>query len=577
MRNREIAKIFNEIARYLKIEGVDFKPYAYEKAAVSLEAMKEDIGDIYKQGGIKALLEISGVGKSMAYHIEEYLKNGKIKAYEQLKKKLPLKIDELIKVEGMGPRKVKILYQKLGIKNLKGLEKAAKSHKIAPLFGFGEKTEKNILEGIEFVKRSKGRFLLGDILPIAEEVLEKIKSVKGVKEASLAGSLRRRKETIGDVDILVVAKNSRSVMDFFVALPGVEKVWGKGGTKASVHMRDGFDMDLRIVPEKSYGAALQYFTGSKDHNIITRKIAIDKGLKLSEYGIFRGVKMIAGKTEKEVYSAIGLPYIEPELRENEGEIEAGLNGKLPKVVNLKDMRGDLHCHSDWDGGADSIDQMCKSAMALGYEYLGISDHTKFLRIENGLDEKQLLAQHEEIKKINARLRQVFGGQEKFRILHGCECNILNDGSVDIKDEVLEILDYVIAGVHSSLKMEKKQMMARIEKAMKNKNIDILAHPTGRLVNSRDEYLVDFDKILHTAKETGTVLEINASPYRLDLRDLYIRRAKNEGVKMIINTDSHQKEQLNLMKYGIGMARRGWAEPEDIINTNSVEVLLKFFK
>jgi DNA polymerase (family 10) len=572
MRNQEIAKIFIEIAKYLKMEGVDFKPYAFEKAAISLQTLKEDVGEIYKKGGTKALLEISGIGKSMAGNIEEYLKNGKIKTYEQLKKKLPLKIDELIRVEGMGPRKVKILYQKLGIKNLKDLEKAAKLHKIAPLFGFGEKTEKNILQGIEFAKRSQGRFFLGEILPVAKEVLEKIKNTGGVKQASLAGSLRRRKETIGDVDILAVAENPEKMMDFFVSLPGVEKVWGKGGTKASVHMAGGFDMDLRIVPEKSYGAALQYFTGSKDHNIVTRKMAIDKGLKLSEYGVFSGSKMIAGKTEEDVYKAIGLQYIEPELRENNGEIEASLKGELPKIIEQKDIKGDLHCHSNWDGGENSIEEMAREAMELGHEYIGISDHTKFLKIENGLDEKKLLEQSEKIKQINSKFEI---RNSKFRILHGCETNILNDGSVDIKDEVLEKLDYVIAGVHSTLKMDKKRMMERIEKAMRNKNVDIFAHPTGRIVGQRDEYQIDFDKILQLAKETGTILEINSSS-RLDLRDLYIRRAKSEGVKMIINTDAHKKEQMSLMGFGVATARRGWAENGDIINTFPLEKLLEYF-
>ncbi|KKQ23380.1 MAG: DNA polymerase III [Candidatus Staskawiczbacteria bacterium RIFCSPLOWO2_12_FULL_37_15] len=573
MRNQEIAKILNEIARYLEMEGVAFKPYAYEKAAISLSALKEDVGDIYIKGGTKTLQEIPGVGKNIAEHIEDYLKNGKIKVYEQLKKKLPMKVEELIKVEGMGPRKVKILYQKLGIKNLKDLEKAVKAHKIAPLFGFGEKTERNILEGIEFVKRNKGRFLLEEILPTVKDVVAKIKNLKEVEQISVAGSLRRKKETIGDADILVVSKNAKKVMDLFVSLSDVEKVWGKGGTKASIRMRVGFDIDLRVVQAKSYGAALQYFTGSKDHNIVTRKIAIDRGLKLSEYGVFRGPKMIAGKTEEGVYKAIGLPFIEPELRENEGEVEAGLNGKLPKLVELKDIRGDLHCHSSWDGGKNSIEEMARSAMDLGYGYIGISDHTKFLRIENGLNGKQLLDQNVEIKKINEKLKKQ---KIEFTVLHGCECNILNDGTVDIKDEVLEKLDYVIAGVHSTLKMGKREMMARIEKTMRNKNIDILAHPTGRIVGQRDEYQIDFNKILQIAKETGTILEINSSS-RLDLRDIYIRKAKNEAVKMIINTDAHQKEQLNLMEYGVGMARRGWAEKEDIINTLPINELLKYFK
>ncbi len=581
MKNQELAKIFNDIARFLKMQDVAFKPYAYEKAAISLESLEKDVSEIYRQGGVKALMEISGVGKAIADHIEEYLKTGKIKIYETEKKKLPINLDELVRVEGMGAKKAKILYQKLGVKNLKDLEKAAKAGKIAPLFGFGEKTEKNILQGLEFLKRDKGRFLLGEILPTARNILEKLKKIKEIEEVSLAGSVRRRKETIGDVDILAVSRPigrgspeqaAKKIMNFFVKMDGVEKVWGKGGTKASVRMREGFDMDLRVVPQKSYGSALQYFTGSKDHNIATRRIAMDKGLKLSEYGVFKGKKQIAGKTEEEVYKAIGLPFIDPEIRENEGEIEVALNSKLPKLVELKDIKGDLHCHSDWDGGKNSIEEIAKTAMDMRYDYIGISDHTKFLRIEHGLNEKQLLKQHEAIKKLNLKLKN-----KNLRILHGCECNIMADGSPDIDDKVLAQLDYVIGGIHSQLKMPKKEMTERLIKAMKNPNIDIVSHPTGRLLGRRDEYQLDFDKILKIAKQTGTILEINSSPERLDLRGIYIRRAKAEGVKMIINTDAHQKEQLNLMEYGVSMARRGWAESKDIINTNSVEKLLKYFK
>ncbi|MEK7124399.1 MAG: DNA polymerase/3'-5' exonuclease PolX [Patescibacteria group bacterium] len=573
MNNQELAKIFNDMARFLEMEGVAFKPYAFEKAAYSLESLKEDAGDIYRRGGVKALMEIPAIGKSIAGHIEEYLKTGKVKDYEKFKKKLPLKMDELVRVEGIGPRKIKVLYQKLGIYDLKSLEKAVKNHKIAPLFGFGEKTEKNILQGLDFLKRDKGRFGIGEIMPIAKDILLKLENLKEVEKASLAGSLRRKKETIGDVDFLAVSKNPKKVMDFFCSLPGIEKIWGKGGTKASVRMKAGFDMDLRVVPEKSYGAALQYFTGSKDHNIVTRKIAIEKGLKLSEYGLFHGSKMIASRTEEEVYKELGMACPPPEIRENGGEIEAALKGELPKLVELKDIKGDLHCHSNWNGGKNSIEIMAGQAIDLGYEYIGISDHTKFLRIEKGLDENQLLAQKKEIEKINAKF---LANGQKFRILQGCEANILNDGSIDIKDEVLAQLDYVIAGVHSTHKMPKSQMMARIEKAMRNPNVDIISHPTGRLIGKRDEYQHDFDKMLEIAKNTGTILEINASPHRLDLRDAYIRMAKNQGVKMIINTDSHQKEQMNLMEYGISQARRGWAEKSDIINTLPVEELLKFF-
>jgi len=592
MKNLEIAKIFYDIANFLEMEGVAFKPYAYQKAAIVLETLKEDIEEIYQKGGLKALEEVPGIGKNLALKIEEYLKTGKIKYYQDLKKKTPIDLTEITRVEGMGPKKAKVLYQKLGIKNLKDLERAAKVHKIAPLFGFGEKTEKNILEGISFLKRSKGRFLLGEIMPTIKEVLEKLKSLKEVKEISVAGSVRRMKETIGDVDFLVVSKNPQPVMNFFTSLPGIEKIWGRGNTKASVRMQEGFDMDLRIVPTKSYGSALQYFTGSKEHNIATRRLAMDKGLKLNEYGVFQGSKMLAGRTEEEVYKAIGLPWLAPELRENEGEIGAALDRRLPKIIDYNDIRGDLHCHSNWDGGANTIEEMAQAAMAMRYQYLGIADHTKFLRIEHGLDEKQLFEQSKEINKLNQGLKiknlkpqplyreagpRPFEKGRWLKILHGCEANILNDGSIDIKDEALKKLDYVIAGVHSNMKMDKEKMTERIIKAMKNPNIDIISHPTGRLIGRRDEYQIDFDKILRAARETSTILEINSFPDRLDLKDVYIRRAKEAGVKMVINTDSHHRDQLRFIEYGIAQARRGWAEKEDIINTQPLEKLLQFFK
>jgi len=574
MRNQEIAKIFYGIASYLETESVAFKPYAYEKAAINLETLEEDVEEIYKKGGLKALKSLPGVGKSIAEKIEEYLKTNKIKYYEQLKKKMPFNLEEIIAVEGMGPKKAKVLYQKLGIKNIKDLQIAAKAGKIARLFGFGVITEKNIIEGIAFLKRSKGRFLLGEILPKAKEVYEKLKCLKEVEKIDYAGSLRRMKETIGDVDFLVVSQKPQIVMDFFVSLPGVIKIWGKGSTKASVRMKDGFDMDIRVVPKKSYGSALQYFTGSKEHNIVTRKIAINKGLKLSEYGLFRGAKKIAGENEKEIYKKLGMEWIPPELRENQGEIEVSLAGKLPKVTDYDDIKGDLHCHSKWDGGLNSIKEMAEAAEIMGYEYVGIADHTKFLRIEHGLDEGQLSRQRKEIDRINKKSQVP---SPKSQVLQGCEANILSDGSIDIKDEALKKLDFVIAGVHSSFKMEKTKMTERIIRAMKNPHVDIISHPTGRLLKRRDEYQIDFDKILKVAKETGTILEINSYPERLDLNDQNIRRAKTAGVKMVINTDSHRKDQLRFIEFGVAQARRGWAEKEDIINTQPLEKLLKFFK
>jgi len=574
MKNQELAQIFYEIADFLEMEGIAFKPYAYQKAAITLETLEEDVEEIYKKGGIKALEEIPGVGKSIAEKIEEYLKTGKIKYYEDIKKKTPVEMEELTAVEGLGPKMVKVLHQELGIRNLKDLERAARAHKIAPLFGFGEKTEKNILEGIEFLKRSKGRFLLGEIFSTVKEVYKKLNNLKEVEKVDPAGSVRRMKETIGDVDFLVISKKPEKVMDFFTSLPGIIKIWGKGTTKSSVRMKEGFDMDLRVVPAKSYGSALQYFTGSKEHNIATRRIAMDKGLKLSEYGLFRGSKIIAGKTEEEVYKALGMVWIPPEMRENQGEIEAALKGKLPKIIDYKDIKGDLHCHSNWNGGANSIEEIVKAAQDLGYQYLGISDHTKFLRIEHGLDEKKLALQRKEIDKINKKLKTK---NQKFRILQGAETNILNDGSIDIKDEALKKLDYAIAGIHSNFKMEKDKMTERIIRAMKNPYIKIISHPTGRILKRRDEYQCDFDKILRAAKEYKVILEINSYPERLDLNDQNIRRAKEAGVKMIINTDSHHKDQLRFIEFGIAQARRGWAEKDDIINCWSLEKLLKYFK
>ena len=581
MKNKEIAKIFYEIASYLEMERVKFKPYAYEKAAITLETLERDIKEIYQEGGKEALKRIPGVGESIAEKIEEYLKKGRIEYYENLRKKMPVEMEELARIEGIGPKRVKVLYQKLGIRTLKDLERAAKAGKIASLFGFGEKSQKNILEGIAFLKSSKGRFLLGEILPAAREIEAKLRTLKEIDQISITGSVRRAKETIGDLDFLATLKKTekteiavQKVMDFFVSLPGVVKIWGKGKTRSSVRMKQGFDMDLRLVPAECYGAALQYFTGSKEHNIETRKIAISKGLKLNEYGVFRGRKKIAGKTEQEVYQVLGMDWIPPEMRENQGEIELALAHRLPEIIDYRDLKGDLHCHSNWDGGANSILEMAEAAIEMGYQYLGISDHTKFLKIEKGLDERRLAQQRKEIDKINHRL-QVSGF--KFQLLQGAETNILKNGLIDIKDEALKKLDYAIAGIHSNFKMVREEMTERIIRAMKNPYIKIISHPTGRILKKRDEYQVDFEKILRAAKEFGVALEINSFPERLDLNDKNIKLAKEAGVKMAINTDSHHKDQLRYIEFGIAQARRGWAEKKDIINSQPLRKLLKLFQ
>ncbi|MDD5760482.1 MAG: DNA polymerase/3'-5' exonuclease PolX [Candidatus Pacebacteria bacterium] len=592
-KNFQLANIFKKIAVYLKMDDIPFKPEAYQKAALGLETMAESVEEIYKKEGKEGLLNIPGVGESIAEKIIEFLKTGKIKEFEEQKKKIPVDLDELMSVEGLGPKTIKALYEYLKIKNLKDLEKAAQEGKIRKLENFGEKSEKNILQAIEFLERSKGRFLISEALSVAEKIIEELKKLKEIEQISLAGSLRRKKETIGDIDFLATVKKgyphgAKKIMDAFTNMEGTIKIWDYGLTKSSVRFDLGIDADLRVVKDYEFGAALQYFTGSKEHNIITRKIALEKGLKLNEYGLFKKVKSlsqkskdiryqwkrISGETEEEIYKSLGLSYIEPELRENTGEIEAARAHQLPKIIGYNEIRGDLHCHSDWDGGENSIEQMAMVAMKMGYEYLGVSDHTKFLRIEKGLDEQQLLAQHKAIEKLNTKIQNT---GYKIQILHGCEANILNDGSLDINNEVLSQLDYVIAGVHSQMKMAKDEMTERIIRAMKNPNANIISHPTGRLINRRDEYQIDFDKILRAAKEYQVALEINAFPDRLDLNDKNIRKAVASGVKMVINTDSHHQGQLRFINFGIAQARRGWATKKDIINSWEIEKLLSFFQ
>lgn len=577
MTNQEIAKILYEISEYLAMDDVPFKPRAYEKAAAGIEGIEEDIDDIYKKGGIKALKEIPGIGAGIAERIEELIKTGKSKYYEQLKKKMPVQLSELTAVEGVGPKMIRKLYKDLGVRNLKDLEKVAKAGKIRNLEGFGEKSEENILKGIEFLKRSGGRFVLGFVMPDIRKIEKRIKEFPGVKKAVVAGSIRRMKDTIGDGDILVTVsseKAAKKVMDFFVNMPEVMHVYSHGETKSAVKLKNGMDFDMRVVPEESFGAALQYFTGNKDHNIALRKIAIEKGLKLNEYGVFRGKKQIAGKTEEEVYKVLGLKWMEPELRENTGEIEASLKNKLPKIIGYNDLKGDLQIQTTWTDGANSIEEYAKEAMKMGLEYIAITDHTKSLAMTGGLDEGKLERQGREIDRINQKSKVK---SQKFKVLKGAEVNILKDGKLDINDETLKKLDVVAIAVHSGFKMPKKEMTERIIKAMKNPYADILFHPTGRLINERPPYEVDIERIIKTAKETKTILEINAFPNRLDLKDEYIRIAINAGVKLAIDSDAHNISHLHYLEFGIAQARRGWATKKDIINTKPVDEFLKMLK
>ncbi|MBI3114737.1 MAG: DNA polymerase/3'-5' exonuclease PolX [Candidatus Harrisonbacteria bacterium] len=595
MTNQEIAHILREIGEYLDMQGVPFKPRAYEKVAEAVEALEEPVADVYKMGGLKAVEDIPGVGLSIAEKIEELLKTGKLKYYEELKKKTPVNLSELTRVEGLGPRKIRALYQKLGVTNLRELELAAAHGKIKTLEGFGEKSEQNILQSIRFLKSFGGRFLLGAALPLARVIVARLQSLKQVKRLEIAGSVRRRKETIGDVDILIISDKPKPVMDAFVAMPDVAAVVAHGETKSAVKMKNGLDVDLRVVPEDSYGAALNYFTGSKDHNIALRQLAIKKGYKLNEYGLFsagggRGERQIAGKTEEEIYEALGLTYIEPEMREMTGEIAAALrqaHGKengLPKLIGYGDIIGDLQTQTNWTDGGDSIQAMAEAAIAAGLHYIAITDHTKRLAMTNGLDEKRIVKQMEEIDKVNKKFQIsnfVPSGHlpagDKFQILKGTECDILEDGSMDLPDEILEQLDVVGASVHSLFNLPKKKQTERIIRAMENPNVDILFHPTGRLIGKRPPYEVDMDAIIVAAKDTGTVLEIDAFPDRLDLKDEYIRKCVEAGVKLCIDSDAHSATHFHVLEYGIAQARRGWATKKDIINAWPAEQMLGMLK
>jgi DNA polymerase (family 10) len=581
MANSEIAKILYEISQYLEMEDIEFKPRAYEKAGMAIEGLDQNISDIYKKQGLKGLEKIPSIGKGIAEKIEELIKTGKSKYYQQLKKKTPVKLSELTAIEEVGPKTVKKLYKNLGVKNLKDLEKAAKKGKIRNLENFGIKSEENILQGIEFLRKSGGRFLLGFILPEVRKIEQRIKEFPGVKKTALAGSIRRMKETIGDGDLLATVSNpktAKKVSGFFINMPEVAHVYSHGLTKSSIRLRNNMDFDLRVVPEQSFGAALQYFTGSKAHNIALRKIAMKKGLKLNEYGLFKGKSQIAGKTEEEIYKKLGLSWMEPELRTDTGEIEASKQGKLPKIIGYNELKGDLQMHTTWSDGANSIEEMARGAMKLGLKYIAITDHTKSLPVTGGLDEKGLLKHGREIDKINTRLRKSASArQEKFRILKSAEVEILKDGRLDIRDEILARLDIVGIAVHSNFKMSKKDMTERIIRAMKNPNADILFHPTGRLINQRPPYELDMEKIIRVAKETKTILEINARPNRLDLKDEHARMARQAGVKLSISSDSHSIQHFQYLELGIAQARRGWMEKKDIINTWPVEKMLKMLK
>ena len=569
--NREIATMLTEMAALLEMQGVAFKPAAYEKAAMNIESLDREISEIYKEGGMKALEAIPGVGKGIASHCEEMVKTGSFKEYRSLKKKIPVNISELLAVEGIGPKMINVLWQKLHIKNLAQLEKAARMGKIGALSHFGLKSQQKILQGIEFLKTSGGRRVLGFMLPEICSIEKMVQSFDEVEHTVVAGSVRRRRETIGYIDILAVSSKPKKVMARFIALPFIAHVYGKGLTKTNVKLKNGLDADLRVVPKESFGAALNYFTGSKDHNIALRDIAIKRGMKLNEYGLYKGKKIIAGKTEEELYRALGFKQVPPpETRENTGEIQAAMAGKLPKLIGYDDVRGDLQVQTTWTDGENSIEEMAHAAQKMGLEYIAITDHTRSLAMTGGADEKKLLKQVAEIRKIQQKF-------EKFRILTGAEVNIAKDGTLDINDETLAQLDVVGAAVHSYFNLTRADQTKRIIRAIENPNVDIIFHLTTRMINKRKPIDVDVDAVIAAAKRTATVLEIDAFPDRLDIKDEYIRKCVESGVKMSIDSDAHSVQHYQYLEIGIAQARRGWATREDIINTYPVEKMLRLLK
>ena len=572
MRNKEVAGKFYELAKLAEIAGENpFKIRAYLEAARRIENLTVPIEDLAKEN---KLTEIKGIGKSIAEKIEQYLNTGKIEKLEMLKEKVPPSLLELEKVPGLGAKRAKMLYETLGIKTVDDLRKAAESGRIRNLPGFGEKTEKKILEGLKSMRdKTVDRVLLGIAYPLAQSIVQELKESSPVDKIQVCGSIRRMKETIGDIDILVTSKKPDKVMDAFAKLPQVKEIIVKGDTKTSILTHENLQVDLRVVEPASFGAAIQYFTGSRQHNIHLRELAIKKGFKINEYGVFdlSTNKKIAGEREEDVYEALGLQWIPPEMREDRGEIELAEEHKIPALIELKDIKGDLHMHTTYSDGTASVEDMAKEAMKLGYEYIVISDHAKALGIANGLSIDKYLKEKKEIEILNKKYAP-------FKIFLGTELNILTNGDLDFPDDQLSIFDICLAGIHTAFNQSKEQMTKRVLSAIRNSYVRIIVHPTGRILNGRSNFDLDMDKLFAEAKKRGTVFEINASPERLDLNDLNAKKAKEGyGLKLSIDTDAHSTDSLHNMFYGVGVARRAWLAKDDVINTKSLKEFEEFLK
>ena len=566
IHNADIATALDEIADLLEIKGDNpFRIRAYRNAARIVGDHGEELAARVERGD--DLVQMAGIGKDLAAKIGQIVITGRIAYLEELRQEMPAGLLDMLRLPGLGPKRVKLLYHELKIQGLEQLAAAAKAGKIRELKGLGEKIEATILKAIETRQTEGRRFRRASVTPYAESLLAHLRATPGVKQAELAGSYRRARETVGDLDILVEAATPEAVMDRFTTYDEVQQILAKGDTKSSVLLRAGIQVDLRVVPAESFGAALQYFTGSKEHNIAVRKIAQAKGLKVNEYAVTKGDEAVAGWTEKEVYAALGLAWMPPELRENRGEVERAAAGEMPRLVERGDIRGDLHNHSTWSDGANSIAEMAAAAQARGYEYFALCDHSKRLTVANGLDEKRLAQQIKEIDQLNE-------GFKGFRLLKGSEVDILEDGSLDLSDEILKELDLVVVSVHSKFNLSREQQTERVLRALDHPCTSILAHPTGRLILEREPYEIDIPRVIEHAKQRGCFLELNANPMRLDLNDVYCQMAKQAGVLISIDVDAHRAQDLDLMTFGIGQARRGWLEKQDVLNTRSLKELLK---
>lgn len=570
VKNIEIAKIFNKLADLLELESENpFRVRAYRNAAVTMENLSQDVSQMVKNG--EDLTQLPAIGADLAKKIEDIVNNKEVELLKRLEEKNPVDFEQLSRVQGLGAKRIKKLYEALDIKNLDELADAAEKHEIQGLQGFTEKLEEQIADEVKKIKERYNRIKISTAEQYALPYVEYLKQNRNVKDIEIAGSFRRRQETIGDIDILATCqKDCESIMDRFVNYDEVDRVLSKGETRSSVLLKSGIQVDLRVVPQKSYGAALNYFTGSKAHNINLRKLAKQRNWKINEYGLFDGDKLIAGKTEEGIYKKYGLPYIEPELRGNGEELEAAAKGELPDLIKLSDIKGDLHSHTALTDGKNTLEEMVEAAQKLGYEYIANTEHSQRLAMAGGLNAEELAKNIKRIDKLNEKLKN-------FTLLKGIEVDILEDGTLDLPDSILKELDVVIGAVHSRFNLTQEKQTERILRAMDNPYFNILAHPTGRLINEREPYEVDMEKIMFKAKENNCFMEINSQPSRLDLNDYYIKMGREIGIKFAIDTDAHSTSDFSFMRYGVWQARRGWLEAKDVINTRNLKGLKQILK